>query len=349
MAEKVSASLSFLYKFGDESAGDICSLYVSRDGNVITGHTSKLNVWKESQNCTESDQSSWVIDYVLNTPVTGDVNTICEVSTKDQALLVFSVDNSVVIYEQHPYKLVHQLCCNKDEINQLAVSEKGNMISSCDDSGEIKMIDTSSYKVVKTLNVHENICSSVRFIPRRPWELVSGGLDCKLIRWDFNRGRPLAVLSQSEHQDSSIGGYAINPPMVHTLDVFPSTSTVVCGLGSGLLSVYALKSGRDTELLCTGMVHSASVACVCAHEVSKTGSKSVHQYIISGGNDGKLCVSELVVGEKDKRCLRLLSQVNTLSKINCVALNSARVGEAGELTVFVSDLTSLVSTYKFIC
>ena len=349
MAEKVRASLSLLYKFGDESAGDTCSLYISRDGNIITGHTSKLNIWKKSHNCTESDQSSWVIDFVLNTPVPGDVNTICEISIKDQVLLVFSVDSSIVIYEQHPYKLIHHLCCNKDEINQLAVNEKGNMIGSCDDSGEVKMIDTCSYKVVKTLNVHENICSSVRFIPRRPWELVSGGLDCKLVRWDFNRGRPLAMLNQSELQDSSVGGYAINPPMVYTLDVFPSTSTVVCGLGSGLISVYALKSGRDTELLCTGVVHSASIECVCAHEVSRPNSESTHQYIISGGNDRKLCVNELVVGEKSKRCLRLLSQVDTHSKINCVALNSGRVGEAEELTVFVSDLTYLVSAYKFIC
>ena len=37
---------------------------------------------------------------------------------------------------------------------------------------------------------HANICTAVAFRPHRPWELLSGGLDGALVRWDFSTGRP---------------------------------------------------------------------------------------------------------------------------------------------------------------
>ena len=37
---------------------------------------------------------------------------------------------------------------------------------------------------------HANICAAVAFRPHRPWELLSGGLDGALVRWEFSTGRP---------------------------------------------------------------------------------------------------------------------------------------------------------------
>lgn len=37
---------------------------------------------------------------------------------------------------------------------------------------------------------HANICAAVAFRPHRPWELLSGGLDGALVRWDLVSGRP---------------------------------------------------------------------------------------------------------------------------------------------------------------
>ena len=344
--EKLSTHLCC--KFKDESANETLSVCVSQDGAVFTGHDSKLNVWIRTQDDSKTKSCKWSKTGTLITPTKGDVNAICEATTASRGLLIFSLDNCILFYDrQNLTEHLRQVCHSKDEINQLSVNAKGNLLCACDDSGEIKLIDTSSYQVVKTLTAHDNICSTVKFIPRKPWEILSGGLDCKLIRWDFNRGRSLCSLNQSELSNSNFGNCAINPPMVHTLDVFPSTSIVVCGLGNGTVCVYSMKGGRDMELMCTSDLHSASISCVCAMEVSKSDSKIVDQFVVSGGDDKRLCVSKLVVEDGSKAGrkyhLELLSQVNHGSKINCLALHR----NCKQFLIFIVDLTCFVSVYKF--
>ena len=319
------------------------SLYIIAVYTVFTGHDSKLNVWMRTQ-----DDSKWNKTGTLITPTEGDVNAICEATTASRTLLIFSLDNCILFYDrQNLTEHLHQVCHNKDEINQLSINAKGNLICACDDSGEIKLIDTSSYQVVKTLTAHDNICSTVKFIPRKPWEYCLV-VWIKIIRWDFNRGRPLCSLNQNELSNSNFGSYAINPPMVHTLDVFPSTSMVVCGLGNGTVCVYAMKSGRDMELLCASELHSASISCTCAIEISKSDSKIVEQFVVSGGDDRRLCVSKLVVRDGSKAGgkynLELLSQVNHGSKINCLALHR----NCEQFLIFVVDLTCFVSVYNLL-
>jgi WD40 repeat protein len=90
---------------------------------------------------------------------------------------------------------LHTYSFNSEEINQVAVNHKGTFLAAADDSGEIKVINLQNHKLFKTLQgVHSNICSSAVFHPRRPWEVVSGGLDSKIVKWDFSRGRPLHVV-----------------------------------------------------------------------------------------------------------------------------------------------------------
>jgi hypothetical protein len=53
-----------------------------------------------------------------------------------------------------------------------------------------QIMDVRTRKLYKTLKgVHTNICTSVLFQAHRPWELVSGGLDAQMVRWDFGSGR----------------------------------------------------------------------------------------------------------------------------------------------------------------
>ena len=59
------------------------------------------------------------------------------------------------------------------------------------------MLRTRVFKTCRRSG-HENICSSVAFHPKRAWELVSGGLDCLLINWDFSRGKPCYKLNMQE-------------------------------------------------------------------------------------------------------------------------------------------------------
>lgn len=335
--------------FGDESTIDTLSVFVYQEGTVFTGHYSKLNVWTRTQDESKTNCVNWVKSRSLITPSEGGINAICNAVTSNQNLLIISIDNSVAFYDlQNLTKPPHFACHNKDEINQLSVNAKGNILSACDDSGEIKLIDTSSFEVIKTLTAHINICSTLQFVPRKPWEIVSGGLDCKVIRWDFNRGRPLCVLDQNEVSHSRVGSCSINPPMVHTLDVFASTSTVVCGLGSGTVCVYALKSGRTMDLMCASELHSSSISSVCAVEVPKLNPKIIEQFVVSGGNDKKVCVSKLTISNESKTgsspCLELVSQVSHGTKINCLTLHR----NCPELLIFVADLTCYISVYSFL-
>nr|CAB3471813.1 unnamed protein product [Digitaria exilis] len=112
---------------------------------------------------------------------------------------------------------------NRDEINQIAVTSKG-FLAAADDSGDVK------------------ICSSVQFIPWRPWTAITGGLDSKLAAWDFSKGRTLFSIdygSPELQNGSSSGstGQCFNPAFVHSVAVSEE------GILGGLYKVCAVARG----------------------------------------------------------------------------------------------------------
>lgn len=365
--EQCCCTSSLICKIGDETEDTFCMLVSKDDSLLYTGHHGKVNLWRCSHVSSQS-KTTWTLQKTISTPVKGDVTSVCEVFNEEK-LLAIAVDNSIVFYnQQSPDAPVQQVSFNKEEVNQLDVNFQGNSICACDDSGEIKVIDVKSFQVLKTLRCHDNICATVKYVTRKPWELISGGLDCKLIRWDFNRGRPLSVLNQvdiiSNSNDKSLsnsaegGSYSINPPMIHSIDTFPSTSTVICGLGNGMIAAYGLISGKGMDLLCVETFHSTSIACVCCVEVPRREAKFKDQFVVSGGNDGQICVVQFRKEEPSKEptkpllkniCqLILATQWNNGSKINWITVQRPSVMEATEhqvLRVFVADQTSSVSVY----
>ncbi|GAB5355269.1 hypothetical protein AAMO2058_000190900 [Amorphochlora amoebiformis] len=94
---------------------------------------------------------------------------------------------------------------NKEEISQVAMHRKGKFLASCDDSGEIQVIDFRGRepKKLKTLKGHSNICSTVQFRPQAPWHLVSGSMEAKdaISHWDFNRPKLLTTYSNQFEQE----------------------------------------------------------------------------------------------------------------------------------------------------
>ena len=62
----------------------------------------------------------------------------------------------------------------------------------------------AAYKTLR--RGHTNICSAVAFRPHRPWELLSGGLDASVVRWDYSRLRPLHSWSLNSEATASGGG-----------------------------------------------------------------------------------------------------------------------------------------------
>ena len=77
---------------------------------------------------------------------------------------------------------------NQDEINCIDLNQEDSLLAACDDSGDCVVFDLKTNKLMRTLRRrHTNICSSVRFLPGRSDEVVTGGLDSQAIRWDFRR------------------------------------------------------------------------------------------------------------------------------------------------------------------
>ena len=87
---------------------------------------------------------------------------------------------------------------NTEEVNSVAASAAGSgWVAAADDAGEVVVMGLAppaagQPPACKTLRRgHTNICSAVAFRAHRPWELLSGGLDSAVVRWDFSRLRPL--------------------------------------------------------------------------------------------------------------------------------------------------------------
>lgn len=131
---------------------------------------------------------------------------------------------------------------NRDEINQIAVSSKG-YLAAADDSGDVKIVNTTQKCLYKRLReAHTSICSSVQFIPWRPWTAITGGLDSKLAVWDFSKGRTLFSIDYGspELQNSSSSGstgQCLNPAFVHSVAVSEE------GILGGLYKVCAVARG----------------------------------------------------------------------------------------------------------
>ena len=359
----------------------ICS---SRNGNLLTGHESKFKVWS----CTVADKYEWTLIYDVSIPEKGDVTCISQFPDTNEKYAV-SFNNCVAVYtllSGSCLQPLHMFHFNADEINQIDINSKGTLICAGDDNGEIKVIDIENLCLYKTLTrQHNNICSTVRFNPRKPWEIFSGGLDCQLIRWDFSRGRPLFVLDiqesdrkggMNDYNEQTTGSYMVNPPMAHSIDVFGSIHSFACGLGDGSVSVYSALSSKRLEAICSTSLHSASVAYVrCLETPSEQEARALNHFVVSGGNDGKICISRLRYEQRETQTKAQKKQRNRLqqasgdldltltishgSKVNWIAVcNKSKMGEtlkpsatvtytsSPTLMMFVADQTSLVTMYE---
>lgn len=148
---------------------------------------------------------------------------------------------------------LHKYTFNTDDINQITVNLKSSFLAAADDSGEVKIIDIRQHCLYKTLrSVHTNICSSVQFHPWRPWEVISGGLDSKIVAWDFSRGRQqmvidVAVPTTENAENASSTNQICNPPFVHALAVLEenmdgkNNQVVAAARGDGTIEIIDLR------------------------------------------------------------------------------------------------------------
>ncbi|XP_067668520.1 WD repeat-containing protein 53-like [Haliotis asinina] len=201
-----------------------------------------------------------------------------------QEVLIFDTDADFQIP-------IHTFQCNQEEINQIQMDDKEDFLAACDDSGEIKVINVNERKVFKTLrNKHTNICSTLHFRPGKPWDLYSGGLDCKLIHWDFAKLKALNQFSMQEMQVTNVdaSAYMVNPPFVHHIDTSPNGKYLACALENGQIEVFDTTRRHIREIFSL-YAHGQGVSQV---------SFLNDDVLVSGGNDCQISLWDLNKSEQ---------------------------------------------------
>ncbi|KAG2687918.1 hypothetical protein I3760_09G071400 [Carya illinoinensis] len=152
------------------------------------------------------------------------ISSLCFKSGNEEIICVSS-GKEVKCFDVHmaaAWKPLETYTYNKEEINQVVCNSKSTFLAAADDGGEVKIIDIHQHCLYKTLRAgHSSICSSVQFLPWRPWEVITGGLDSRLVLWDFSKGRPYKILDFSlpDANGSGSSGQCFNPAFVHALAV----------------------------------------------------------------------------------------------------------------------------------
>ncbi|ELR23338.1 WD domain, G-beta repeat-containing protein, partial [Acanthamoeba castellanii str. Neff] len=260
---------------------------------------------------------------------------------------VFSFDlrKPDIIYKTFETEYAH----NQDEVNSLAISPNGRFLATCDDSGDVKIIDLQSNTLFKSLRKHSNICSTVCFRgERRPWEVLSGGLDSLLVHWDFSRGRPI-------HHHDLVGlamnsPQVVNPPFVHSIDVSADANVALAALGDNSVLIYDLD--RDLPVVQLEDGHSTSVSQANVGQVltelrearSKKGKAARQQ---NNRNKKKTTKGSTEEEEASKpKPYRLEQRINHGSKINWLCTAPLDASALGNL--FVADQTSAITAYHIL-
>ncbi|TFK42297.1 WD40-repeat-containing domain protein [Crucibulum laeve] len=121
---------------------------------------------------------------------------------------------------------------DEDILNELAINTNKSHLAFSTDSGTVGVIDLLN-NAVSTMKVkHESVCGSVKFIPERAREIVSGGYDTNLIHFDFTQGTELS--RQKMDPFINVGGMALAPPFIMAMAMSP-VGVLAAGTADGRL------------------------------------------------------------------------------------------------------------------
>ena len=214
---------------GIQSASNLC-ICVSERNEILVG----------------SENGAFLVNFegkVINAFLTGQneddeqnsVPSVCFCSENENMIYVANEERINAYDSRHNGKkkpvFTFEDC--EDDINQIVSRDRH--LAACDDSGECRIFDIRSRKNFRTLrNKHTNICSSIAFRPQRNSEILTGGLDCQFILWDYSKLKMLSKVNSQDSFASATGDtsiYMANPPMVNSFDVAVDGIYTVCALG----------------------------------------------------------------------------------------------------------------------
>lgn len=252
--------------------------------------------------------------------------------------------------------VVETIKVNQDEINGLAIDASGCWLAAADDNCEVQVVavggpatSASGRPLYKTLRRgHGNLASSVTFRPSRPTEVVSGGLDCRVVRWDFQKLRQLHTWDMNNETMVS-NGQICNPPMVHCVTApdaaaeAPYNRLIAAARGDGCVVLYdgdfrppAQVSGKGKQAARSGKSDASSSKGGDSgrgdEEKPDTGLRwaaggeqgghtaavncvcflpgTSGKALVSAGNDGKLCLWNWEAGVEPTAVLKHRAKIN---------------------------------------
>ncbi|KAI6022720.1 WD40 repeat-like protein [Pisolithus marmoratus] len=130
---------------------------------------------------------------------------------------------------------------DNDAVNedcQLTMNKNGNQAAFCLDSGGVGVINLCSNEVSRMRNGHDTVCGSVRFVPNRLGELVSGGYDSTLLHFDLTSSYAFIGATAPP------SGLTMSPPFILSLDI-SSTGILAAGTADG--HIYVGTSGERSS------------------------------------------------------------------------------------------------------
>ncbi|KAK3206829.1 hypothetical protein Dsin_020875 [Dipteronia sinensis] len=259
-----------------------------------------------------------------------DVQLVIDVGIEPITSLCFKSGNEDVVYvssgkevksfDLHmatSWKPLESYNYNKEEINQIACNSKSSFLACADDSADVKIIDIRQHCLYKTLRAgHSNICSSVQFIPWRPWEVITGGLDSKLVMWDFSKGRPNKIVDFGlPDMNNNNGGQCYNPAFVHAIavpdvDMLNRTDEIcVVARGDGAIDVINIESELNTVRSIKSTkarkgsksISKDNTRAAENENLDQNGGKRLHlDYSLDGHTAAAACVAFSLFGERGK-------------------------------------------------
>ncbi|EJF66094.1 hypothetical protein DICSQDRAFT_97887 [Dichomitus squalens LYAD-421 SS1] len=249
-------------------------------------------------------------------------------------VLSFPSDTSKMISTIQDAVVVVDIGEDDDDIlNELSISENGKYLAFSSDSGAVGIMDLSSRLVTRMKSRHTTVCGSVKFIPDRPSEIVSGGFDSAILHFDIGQG---SILSQRDiTAPPPSGGISLSPPFVLSLSVGPSGLFVVStadgrawvGGGGEKRSDRKKKRPRrweglkEDDGLWLQVADGPIVGAAFTHDdrfLTCSLLGSLAEYTLSRGADGKLRAEQ-----------RWSASTQSLEKVNAIAGSQSRVAVAG--------------------
>ena len=231
-----------------------------------------------------------------------------------------------------------------DEVNEMVTDDKGQYLLSCDDDGMVYCLDISKeeFRVSSKHQCHDNICSTVQWVPGRTAEVISGGMDCKIVHRDVYKPYAINTITEPTNQE---GAHIINPPFVNSVSTHWKSRYMVAGYASGKVGVWRLGSRKVGYTFVKSLPpHLNGTGCVRMLDGN---------IVASGGNDSFININ-LIELPSNSEHLNGSFEYDTKASVISRLLHGRKInwlcGEQcsdKELALFVADETSTITKYMY--